>query len=153
MTGACFFLGVGAHALQDLVYHRGMTLSQHSILTYTLDRNPDFPPGRLRKQRYEEAKALTEWLVKRVRERLKTHEWDNLRNWRSPGGFDYPKLAEEIYRGKEDIGFWELIRYWWHSQVDSETFNEKRFFNEKLVRWNLGSVKAALEEALAATDS
>jgi len=46
---ALFWIGVGCHAIQDLVYHRGMTLSQHAGLSFVLkDSDPDAPKGKLR---------------------------------------------------------------------------------------------------------
>ena len=38
-ASALFWMGVGCHPLQDLVYHRGMTLRQHAGLSYAVDNS------------------------------------------------------------------------------------------------------------------
>jgi hypothetical protein len=45
LPGAMLLLGAVAHAVQDLSYHRGMTLAEQAGLTYVAHSNPDHPHG------------------------------------------------------------------------------------------------------------
>lgn len=59
---AMVLLGAAAHAVQDLVYHRGMTQQEKAGLTYRAHSNPDLPPEpqdqRLRMQATRNTSAL-----------------------------------------------------------------------------------------------
>lgn len=44
-THAAFQMGILAHMIQDMVYHRGITLLQHAGLSYHVKEDPDLPPG------------------------------------------------------------------------------------------------------------
>ena len=109
---ALFELGVAAHLVQDLVYHRGMTLRQHAGLSYYLRTNPDFPEGAVEKQRWDEAVALTHRLFDDARASVGDDAWKRLMAWTPYGEFDFHAVALKIYVKDQDIGVGPLMDYY-----------------------------------------
>jgi len=109
---ALVVLGLIAHMVQDLVYHRGMTLAQHAGLAYTLKQNPDLPEGPLAQSRFDEAAEQTQRALSEALRMINEASRKRLLAWRVPDGFDFPRLAGEIFGSREDIGVAPLIKYW-----------------------------------------
>lgn len=107
---ALFLLGVGSHLVQDLIYHRGMTLQQHAGLFMT-SRNPDFPKGNLEDERWEEAKELTIKLVMLVKQFLSYAAWENMKKWEPIEKFNFLNLGNDVFNNKQDIGIVALAEY------------------------------------------
>jgi hypothetical protein len=114
---AIALMGFAAHMLQDLVYHRGMTLQQHAGLSYFANRDPDQPAGSLAKSRLEEADETTRWFVTLVISSLQPAARERIVNWRPAGGYSTEKVVRDAFgleggSTREDIGTIALIRYW-----------------------------------------
>lgn len=107
---ALFLLGVSSHLVQDLVYHRGMTLQQHAGL-FMISHNPDFPKGEFKEKRWEEARALTRDVIRLVKKVLSNYAWENMKKWAPIKRFDLLNLGNEIFNHKQDIGPIELAEY------------------------------------------
>lgn len=56
-------LGAAAHAVQDLQYHRGMTLQEKAGLTYIAHSNPDVPDAKVSQKLHHDAAAATSVLL------------------------------------------------------------------------------------------
>lgn len=109
---ALFALGIASHAVQDLVYHRGMTMRQHSGLSYAVGRNPDFPHGEDASKRWNEAVALTPRVVRAARAEVSDRIWENLIAWRAPTPVDFQDVARRFFPAGEDISLRSLTAYW-----------------------------------------
>lgn len=108
---ALFLLGAAAHLVQDLVYHRGMTLRQHAGLAYYAKRNPDYPEGTLAKERWREAVALSRRVVFRTGELVGAPAWRRMQGWTVQPSVNIRALGERVF-GREDIGVPALIDYY-----------------------------------------
>jgi hypothetical protein len=110
---ALFVLGVSAHMVQDLVYHRGMTLRQHAGLSYYLLKNPDDPPGQLGQQRWKESVDQTVKLFRYAQGKVSAQDWKRLADWKPPEtGFNYAEVANRIHARDQDIGTGPLTSYY-----------------------------------------
>jgi len=109
---ALFILGLGLHAVQDLVYHRGMTLQQHAGLSYTVNRNPDLPKGGLERQRSEEAVVLSVQFIERLFTTLANDSRSGLLSWAPSDTFSFREIARSVFNSDEDISVSALISYW-----------------------------------------
>ena len=112
---ALFIVGIASHAIQDLVYHRGMTLQQHSGLSYGLvpSRNPDLPEGPAMLRRSEEAVLLTVRLIEHFVDSVGVDGKLGLSNWRPSDNFNLTALARRVFRQEgEDISVAALLEYW-----------------------------------------
>lgn len=109
---ALFVLGSSLHAVQDLVYHRGMTLQQHAGLSYVVNRNPDTPMGAQERKRFDEAIGLTLNFVESSFSTLAIDARAGLLSWKPSDDFSFQDLARSIFSGREDIGVMTLISYW-----------------------------------------
>jgi hypothetical protein len=108
-TEALVLIGVGGHLVQDLVYHRGMTLRQHSGLSYFVRRDPDYPEGDLSVKRFEEALTLTILWIEKVRNGLTDTEWQSLVSWDK--SMNLKEHADRVF-SKQDISLAGLANYW-----------------------------------------
>lgn len=110
---ALYYLGIAVHLIQDLVYHRGMTLTQHAILQFGEKKNPDIPnQKKTADARETEAINATKILFRTVRNKLGSVAWDNM--VKVKGG--KPKtaaksLARTIYRKEQDMTLGSLWDY------------------------------------------
>lgn len=109
---AIFQLGVACHLVQDLVYHRGMTLRQHAGLSYYVMQNPDFPGGAVGESRWNEATEMTRKVLLRARALLGEGVWQRLLNWTPNAYFNFQKVTKIIFIRGEDIGLGPLIEYY-----------------------------------------
>lgn len=157
---AIALMGFAAHMLQDMVYHRGMTLRQHAGLSYFANRDPDQPAGNLAKSRLDEADELTRWFVTLVMSSLQPAARERIATWRPNGGYS----AEQVVRSafglqggspREDIGTVALIRYWLLSQDYTlgrrpATELEERPCSDPggLACWDLAIIRTRLRAAL-----
>jgi hypothetical protein len=110
---ALLILGVACHVIQDLVYHRGMSLRQHAGLSFYLDADPDVPPAGERERRQAEATRYTTRLLTLARGLAGEHAWERLSSWQHPGGWSFFGLASEYFKKKnQDMTSPELVKYW-----------------------------------------
>jgi hypothetical protein len=109
---ALFHLGVLSHMVQDLVYHRGMTMREHSGLAYLSDRNPDFPPGEQGAQRADDAVQATRSVMESALSRLTTGAQRRLAAWEPPVEFDFARIALRLFPEGEDINIRALAEYY-----------------------------------------
>jgi hypothetical protein len=107
---ALFDLGRALHGVQDLVFHRGLTLRQHSGLSYYRKANPDAPAcdG---DPRFERAAVLSAQVIRRFAERV-GDSWPRVVAWKRTDGFKYLNQAKEWTGKSEDIGVRGLVAYW-----------------------------------------
>ena len=157
---AIALMGFAAHMLQDMVYHRGMTLRQHAGLSYFANRDPDQPEENLAKSRLDEADESTRWFVMLMMSSLQPAARERIATWQPAGGYS----AEQVVRNafglqgsstREDIGTVALIRYWLLSQdyaLGSRpvTDLEERPCSdpEGLACWDLAVIRTRLRAAL-----
>ena len=109
---ALIILGLMSHMVQDLVYHRGMTLRQHAGLAYVVNRNPDLPPAPLSEQRFQEAVSLTQNVLAGALRSVGPETRMRLLGWRQPPQFDFARTVRDLFGGDEDIGVAPLMHYW-----------------------------------------
>lgn len=114
---ALVLLGLASHLVQDLTFHRGMTLAQHSGLAYLEGKNPDFLPNPKGSERYKEATDRTKWLFTLIRSHVSQGAWDRMQAWQPPGDFVLRELLRRTFglkggRDSEDIGVTPLLSYW-----------------------------------------
>lgn len=100
-------LGLALHAIQDLVYHRGMTLAEHSALQFVFDKSPDYPEGEAAEDRKKEVVEFSKQLILRTKEFIGEDIWKRIITWKMQGSQPYPKVI-----GKQDLGYWSLFKYW-----------------------------------------
>lgn len=109
---ALFQLGVTAHLVQDLIYHRGMTLRQHAGLSYFLKKNPDFPVEPLGQRRWDEAVQQTKRLFRYAIGKVGEAEWRRLLTWNPSPDFEFAALAKKMFVKDQDIGVAALVDYY-----------------------------------------
>jgi hypothetical protein len=114
---AITYLGIAAHVVQDLVFHRGLTLAQHSGLSYLKGHNPDNAEGEVGDARFKQAVSKTSWLLIAGRSLLATGEWDRIVDWKPGGTFDAKRELKRAFgtggaSDVEDISTMELLSYW-----------------------------------------
>lgn len=112
-----FIIGVLGHAVQDLEYHRGMTMSQHAGLSYVVSLNPDSPgiPGAAENER--RSVESTVWMMQLLRARVGEARWNAMFMWKPGGDFSFRRVAEEVYGLKggakvQDMKVNALASYW-----------------------------------------
>jgi len=112
-----FMIGVIGHAVQDLEYHRGMTMSQHSGLSYVVSLNPDSPD--IPKAAEIERRSIegTVWMMQLLRGRVGNAQWQSLFKWKPLGDFSFRGTAERVYGLKggtrvQDMKVSALASYW-----------------------------------------
>lgn len=126
---AAFHLGVVAHMIQDLIYHHGISLRQHSGLAYLGDpklENPDFPPavenGKFVPSskaaiQFDRAITLTFDVFKTLLMKLEKDEIKALIS-AAVNEKDFNALAEKIYSpgrnvaAKQDMNIFSLASYY-----------------------------------------
>lgn len=110
---ALFILGIACHAIQDLAYHRGMSLREHSGLSYFRNRNPDTPPAGEREQRQKVATTYTARILTLARNMVGESVWRHLVSWEHPGEWDFFRLASQVFNQREqDMTSTALLDYW-----------------------------------------
>lgn len=126
---AAFHMGIVAHMVQDLIYHHGISLRQHSGLAYLSApklENPDFPPavehgtfvpGSKAARQFDRATALTfeifkQLLMKLGKEQIKAV----IAAYVDEGGFN--TLAGNVYSigqgipAEQDMNLFSLASYY-----------------------------------------
>ncbi len=114
-AGALFWLGAGCHAVQDLAYHRGMTLIQHAglsfIPTYGGAMDPDKPRAKLRAEKERQAAENCAMLVSAVFDQLSSDQFHQLEFWTPAVGEDVYELAEKEFAKTPDMSSSALAAY------------------------------------------
>ena len=110
-ASALFAIGLAAHQVQDLIYHMGITLQQHSGLSYVLWKNPDYPDGWLRPDEFTRAKHMTMRLLRTVRARLTTEQCEALAAWSPNATFATKDVAQEFFPMNQDNSVGALVEY------------------------------------------
>ncbi|HYO58132.1 hypothetical protein [Archangium sp.] len=114
---ALFQLGGLLHAVQDLVYHRGMTMTHHSGLSYYLTQNPDLPKAQAAQDKlFQQAQQLTRRALQLVKARVGTEGWNRLRQWKKPNPMHRHQAIAEQVKGKQDMTLRALLEYIWLSR-------------------------------------
>jgi hypothetical protein len=113
---AVAYLGFAAHVVQDLVFHRGMTLAQHSGLAYALNKDPDDVSNVAGKRRYDEAVRKTDWMLGLMAKSVTEQQWSKLRSWKKSAGDEPRSIIMRAWEQagvspKEDIGAGSLLSY------------------------------------------
>lgn len=148
-AGGLFWLGVACHSLQDLVYHRGMTLRQHAGLSYALeDKDPDRPTGELLRKRNSEAVSYCRDIVQTVLTQVGKRLLDPLLRWRPPPNFKFSKFSKNKFQGKEDMTISALYEYW--SLADPYKSGERSLreldSGSGLIEWDVRKIIAATKD-------
>lgn len=112
-----FIFGMLAHAIQDLAFHRGMTMRQHAGLSYAVGRNPDFPDTASAKAIEENAIENTVWIIRLAKTRLSGTQWTAMANWKPLGDFSFRGIASRVFSLKggpkeQDMKTLALLEYW-----------------------------------------
>lgn len=139
---AFFILGSTLHLFQDLAYHRGMTMAEHSGLSFHRRANPDAPTDpREAEDRYNEAMKLTDIVMSTAHSFIGSKARDRIEKWSGLEGIYFSKIAEEFYLTKQDLTKSNLLNYWLLSR---EFRNGKRseadLDQAEQGRWNIESV-------------
>lgn len=157
-----FLLGVMAHAVQDLTYHRGMTLRQHAGLSYAVKHNPDFPDGALAGHREQEAVRNTTWMLAQSRARVSASAWRSLTKWVPSGDFAFDKTASYVFGANgatatQDAGVGPLLDYWGLSlpyKTGARSLAELQTgacgADSGIACWDVGAILKQIEERLTA---
>ena len=149
-ASALFWMGAGCHPLQDLVYHRGMTLRQHAGLSYAVEnRDPDLPTGALFRQRVDEGVSYCKFFVQNVLIRAGERA-RQLREWQPGENFDFTKLAEEKFRGEPDMTVGALYDY--RKLADPYKLGERPLAElasgNGLIEWEVKAVMLAIKDRI-----
>ncbi len=112
-----FIFGMLAHAVQDLAFHRGMTMRQHAGLSYAVGRNPDFPEAASAKSIEESAIDNTIWIIRLAKTRLTQTQWRAMEIWKPLGDFSFSGIASRAFSLKggpkeQDMKTLALLEYW-----------------------------------------
>lgn len=122
------FLGIAAHLVQDLAFHRGMTLQQHAGLSFALGTDPDTPANYVgpAPDSWARAATLTHALFENFRNSIAPGAWSYLRNWRPAKRDEFDSAIREVFRHRsthtvcsagrtvdsQDISVSALMRYY-----------------------------------------
>ena len=160
-----FLLGVLAHAVQDLEYHRGMTMSQHSGLSYVAALNPDSPDIPKAKEIENRAIDNTMWVMQLLRGKVGDSTWSALMRWRPLGDFSFRSLASRVYGLKgapnsQDMNVAALASYWSLSlayrsggRPRSELEVDSCDKEDGISCWNTAEVRRYIEAKLGAGEA
>ena len=150
---ALFWMGVGCHALQDLVYHRGITLRQHAGLSYAVtDSDPDVPKGSLKAERERDAALYCKSFMETVLRRSNADK-RYLQMWMPSRGHDLRELAKQEFGSDTDMNTFSLLNYWWLSRAYA---NGRRPMSELvpgkngLIEWDVDQVMSAVRQRIEA---
>ena len=164
ISAGLLYIGVACHAAQDLAYHRGITLRQHSGLAY-IDGyvNPDFPPGSETAPfpegseaygRFEQAKRFTVDLIRAIIGSLSEAGQYRVVKWEENTYEDYELFYDLVASvlGDEDIGYGELLKY---RSLKSAYENGERSLDEltpepsgSLVQWDVEAIMTDVVQSL-----
>lgn len=152
-------IGIIAHGIQDLVYHRGMTINQHAGLAYGFEfKNPDYPSGDLETSRRNEARAVTKQAIALARDLIGPC-WSSVVAWAGLEGKTDESRSKEFYKfarnniGSQTIGYFSLMTYWGKSfpfwpggsrRQELEIAQE----NSGLIQWNVTEVAADISASI-----
>ncbi len=145
ISGALFWMGVGCHPLQDLVYHRGMTMQQHAWLTYEVKDDPDTPSGELFHQRVEEANAYCQYFLQKMLRKAGDRLYQ-LQHWSPSDAFDFTELAERKFRGEPDMtinSLWEYRKLAWSHSSGKRPFS-RQMARDDIVVWDVKDIISKL---------
>ena len=138
-----FWIGVACHPLQDLVYHRGITLSQHAGLSYVLDNSdPDFPTGTLFQSRVDQSVSYCKMFIETALKKTADAQ-SHLLRWTIPNNFDLRDLAQREFDNDTDMTAISLLKYWWLSRAylnGERPMSELGTGNNGLISWNVEEV-------------
>jgi hypothetical protein len=153
---ALFTLGVMCHPTQDLIFHKGMTLTQHAGLSYTLGKNPDARPEPEGTQLFEQATAATKELLATVKKSLPGPSWDRMIAFDAKGDVQSAKVARLVFKkndadpAEEDISYFELVKYWALSLPYTWRLHDRAELERDLVKWNTKEILAEMNRRVAA---
>ncbi|MEH6474691.1 MAG: hypothetical protein V7727_03330 [Sneathiella sp.] len=105
---AAIHMGALLHMVQDLVYHRGITLIQHAGLSYVLGQDPDSPEGAEKfpvfeggsaaESRFNEAVLLSKNILSAVFLNLHKNTKKQLMNWKHDNNYNINTSMVIAYR-------------------------------------------------------
>lgn len=172
---AVFRLGAMLHMIQDLIYHHGITLAQHSGLAYKTSNaftNPDFPEGSEAggfspkseaEKRFDAAKFFSIKLIIMAIQNLGQNTIRDIFTIPSvlPGSHDEKERKKNFHisinyvfcnqeRGQgssceQQISTWKLINYYLLHWSFQEPYTELVQVHNSLVPWNPEKVLSKLE--------
>lgn len=108
-TVAAFHIGILCHMIQDLIYHRGITLLQHAGLSYYLEKDPDrpkgsddfpnFKPDSPAGKIFAKAQEVSEKLIRTLLEAMDEWRQRRMLTWtgRNEPGFKFDILAGKAF--------------------------------------------------------
>ena len=149
---ALYTLGIACHAMQDLVYHRGITMRQHSGLAYAeKDRNPDLPRSPLREARIRSAINATHSTVEWARFLVGEEAWKMMRSWVVDDALVLRRISRRFFPRGEDMTYLALFEYWWLSR-DYVTGRRPRSQLQNgdggLAQWNVFATIAEIDDRI-----
>lgn len=116
---ALLALGTICHGVQDLIYHRGMTLSQHAGLAYAGGfKNPDYPQGDQKIRVESEARNATRDILSLARRLANENRWKQLLEGTLVNGTTEDQMTAAFWEymttsgETQDIGYASLIEYY-----------------------------------------
>lgn len=129
-----YYLGITVHLIQDLVYHRGMTLKQHAILQFSVKKNPDIPNSeKAAHSRKKEAIKATKALFGIVKKKLGTDIWNNMIKYKSIRNnsprVEAKRLAKSIYNKEQDMTLGSLKSYYLLGKAKRTIYGDLSTFN------------------------
>jgi hypothetical protein len=148
-TSGLLILGVVSHMVQDLVFHRGITLKQHSGLSYALDRDPDVPKNyEIARKRRDESVKYTKFILKQAKKMIPEDRWLAIKNWKKSDNFYFPKYAIKYFGNEANMDSWNLTKYWLKHVSYRIGKNKEQLEEERLALWNVPSVMVEIESQL-----
>ncbi len=152
---ALYTIGMACHAMQDLVYHQGMTMRQHSGLAYSYEgRNPDLPPckgqedivdqknGQTsckdRRNRWNEAVRVTLRTLELAESFISPSSWKTMISWNVEDKHALNVITKKFFNDQEQMTFDSLFEYWWMSVP--YTIGERNLseLNDHIAKWDIG---------------
>lgn len=109
---AYVFLGTILHGIQDLVYHRGMTFSEHAGLSYYLHENPDQLEEPDFSRALKHAQQLSARMLHLLKTRLTSEQWQRFSQFEPNQSYDLYAYAKRLLPGSQPVTVTGMFGYW-----------------------------------------
>lgn len=109
---AYVFLGTILHGIQDLVYHRGMTFSEHAGLSYYLHENPDRLDEPDFSRALNHAQQLSTQMLELLQSQLTTEQWQHFAQFEPNQSYDLYAYAKRLLPGSQPVTVTGMLGYW-----------------------------------------
>jgi hypothetical protein len=149
-AAALFWVGVGCHAVQDLAYHRGITLRQHaglSLLSRFGVRDPDLPRGEQRAVKEREGADNCAAVISAVLTPYENTVVQRLSDWSPSANEGVYQLANREFAGKPDMNATTLVKYQMLAKayvLEPSLLRELVPGKEGLIDWSVAGIMSSI---------